>query len=242
MTKLFEKTIYLKNNKVIVCLSIISIAIGFSYGVSLIYYNLFCGCILTLSQIYLVAVFIATGLLGSVFEFVLKKFIFNYLEEYLSKEKLKEVIEDNIFNILEKQKNIDDNESYINVEIENGEVAIPDTNNEIIDSLIVTASKTIDKIKETNEYVCQSTKTFKDGLNFIAFYTNKRIVGYGKIISNYNEVKNNHKHFKIESFIPLDIEHRLPYAYLRNYKYCTSASLKNAKSTYDIRPNKYEIS
>ena len=100
----------------------------------------------------------------------------------------------------------------------------------------------LNKIKETNEYVCQASKSFKDDLNFIAFYTNKRIVGYGKIISNYNEVKDNHKHFKIEAFIPLDIEHRLPYTYLRNYKYCTSASLKNAKTTYDIRPSKYEIS
>lgn len=101
------------------------------------------------------------------------------------------------------------------------------------DTVIVPVTYSVETIKLNLEYTCPSGRKFKDGLQYIAFYKSKEIVGYGKISVDYPKIdkEKDLKIFKIEKFIDKSIPHMGNYAFAQNKRYCKSIDLTNADIT-----------
>jgi hypothetical protein len=102
------------------------------------------------------------------------------------------------------------------------------------DTVIVPVSFSINEIKNSNVYECPNNRTFKQNLNYIAFYKSKQIVGYGELNKEpYDDGKM--KIFEIKKFEPLAIKHLDRYAYVQNKRYCNFKQLQSAKTTEDLK-------
>ncbi len=119
-----------------------------------------------------------------------------------------------------------DNLSFNNDGIEN------DYSGEYFNVVIVPAGRTIEDIKQTNIYKQQLERPFNKAVTYIAFYTNKKIVGYGRI--GKIEELTTHREYFIEKFIEIDIPHLERDYFVLNRKYTNLEVLLNAKTTKNI--------
>lgn len=200
----------------------IAMLLGTLYGIQLIFRNVFFFRNINNEEVNITAVLLATGLLGGVLQHVVEKIIKDFIDKNYPK------IEEDIKNEYEENKILEKEEQDENKIVERGQ-------NSQMNTVIVPVAKTYDEIRSSNEYKCPDTYIFKDGLEYIAFYKDKRIVGYGKIISDYNKSEAGMKIFKIEDFISKNIAHKKKGAFVQNKMYCNFEKLKSAITTDEIR-------
>lgn len=217
-------------NRIIQISSTVAFFIGLIYAFFLLGDNLFNNKTINTTEVQIVAVLLAAGLLGNVLNYVLRKIVKDQIVQYLPEEKLKEIIDEQVADLYiakaEEEKKNEIDESI-------------DTS--ALNTVIVPVERTLDIIKKEGFYRCPSYYKFKQGLEYIAFYKNKRIVGYGKLVSppHYNDDSNGMKEFKIEEFISKEIPHNKKGAFVQNKMYCNIDKLKNARTTDEIRDLNY---
>lgn len=185
------------------------------------------------TEVQILAVLLAAGLLGGILNFVLRKFVREFVEDYLSKDDtLKPLIEEELDKRQRQIKEEDDRNKIEETESENKL-----NSNDSLNTVIVPVQNSINSIINSLKYECPDTYKFKHGLEYISFYKDKEIVGYGKLKfpNEYNNSKNGRKEFQIESFNKLEIPHDRKGAFIQNKMYCNSTRLLSAKTTDDIR-------
>jgi hypothetical protein len=101
-----------------------------------------------------------------------------------------------------------------------------------IDSVIVPVSKTLVELKSTNIYKQQVNRPFKQEVDYLIFYSNKKIVGYGKILKIDELIT--HREYLIEKFIEIDIPHLERGSFIIGRKYTSLKTVLNAKTTKEI--------
>ena len=101
-----------------------------------------------------------------------------------------------------------------------------------IDSVIVPVSTTIEEIKLINIYKQQINRPFKQKVDYLIFYANKKIVGYGKILKIDELIT--HREYLIEKFIEIDIPHLERGSFIIGRKYTSLKTVLNAKTTKEI--------
>jgi hypothetical protein len=101
-----------------------------------------------------------------------------------------------------------------------------------IDSIIVPVSRTINEIKSTSIYLQQINRPFKQKVDYLIFYANKKIVGYGKILKIDELIT--HREYYIEKFIEIDIPHLERGSFIIGRKYTSLKTVLNAKTTKEI--------
>jgi hypothetical protein len=101
-----------------------------------------------------------------------------------------------------------------------------------IDSVIVPVSTTIEEIKLINIYKQQINRPFKQKVDYLIFYANKKIVGYGKILKIDELIT--HREYFIEKFIEIDIPHLERGSFIIGRKYTSLKTVLNAKTTKEI--------
>jgi len=179
------------------------------------------------NEILLAGWLIGAGLLGSVFGYVLKAIIKDYVTKYCQDEII-ELIKTEVYENQTEQKY----ENAYNDEIEKGIIQTG------FDTVIVPISKTYNDVLVKNEYECPSEYKFKDGLKYIAFYLKKKVIGYGEISNDYQINVDGLKYFKFKNFINRDISHKPSGAFIQNKMYCNIEDLRKAKDTSEIRSRK----
>lgn len=102
----------------------------------------------------------------------------------------------------------------------------------IIDSVIVPVNKTIKEILSTNIYKQQIDKPFRKKVDFLVFYANRKILGYGKIAEVHELIT--HREYYIEKFIEVDIPHLEKGYFIIGRKYTNIEMVHNAKTTKDL--------
>jgi hypothetical protein len=213
----------MKNNteKLIKVASNICFILGLLLSIILTYKLIFCFNICESHEmVLLIAVLFSAGILGSISKEVLKKIVENLFNKYIEKNNIKDILN----TIIEEV--VDENETELNDD------SIDMKNKNVV---IVPAGKTIDKIKKTNKYLRQSNRPFKKNIKYIAFYTNKEIVGYGEIIEIIEP--NNEKDYReyvLKSFNELEIKHYSSTFFVLNVKYSNLDKLLKAKTTDDL--------
>lgn len=140
--------------------------------------------------------------------------------ESFSKISIADIVANSISEI-EKQNKEEDNQIIV------------DEKDNTFDTIIVPTGITLSGIKKHNQYVCQSYRPIKTGIKYIAFYINKEIVGYGKILS-FNPDSFGNIVYQLENFNSLSIPHIGKYAYVQNRRYCSLSRLFEAASTSEI--------
>jgi hypothetical protein len=100
-------------------------------------------------------------------------------------------------------------------------------------TVIVPVCITIADIRKNKQYLCPLYRPLKKGILYIAFYIDKEIVGYGKIISSSIDSFGNIV-YQLDGFHPLNIPHIGKGAYVQNRKYCSITKLLKAKKTSEI--------
>lgn len=206
--------------------SAISFSTGLIYGLFLLAKNIFCVYEIKETEVQILAALLAAGLLGSVFDFVLRKILTEFLEHY------KEELTQKIKYEWEQTQTLTKEENDVNT-IEETKTQ-PDNS---LNTVIVPVQNSLASIKRDLIYVCPAIYKFKDGLEYIAFYKNKEIVGYGRLRfpNNYNKDVDGKKIFEIENYIEREIPHNKKGAFIQNKKYCKIDELLAAKTTDDIR-------
>lgn len=210
-------------SKFISIASAFSLSIGMLYGLFLLYNNIMQMRDIAESEVQIVAVLLATGLLGNVLSFVLEKIVKDLITEKFS-DQLSMSVDSAVerLNVLRKEEEDDNTRQETQ-------------NSSVFNTVIVPVGNTAEQVKSKNEYICPSRYKFKSGLEYISFYKNKEIIGYGKITSDYNKDLNGEKIFIIDKFIQLSIPHNRPGAFVQNKMYCNIDQLLKANNTEDIR-------
>lgn len=103
----------------------------------------------------------------------------------------------------------------------------------IPDTVIVPVGITLSHIKQHNQYICQPHRPIRAGIKYIAFYVEKEIVGYGKIIATTIDSLGNNV-YQLNNFQILSIAHNGKYAYVQNRRYCQLSKLLAAITTANI--------
>jgi hypothetical protein len=106
-----------------------------------------------------------------------------------------------------------------------------------LDTVIVPIGRSYDFVIQNTMYQCPALRTFKNGLKYIAFYMDKKIIGYGEIEDKYPIIKDNEWLFKLKSINELNIPHLSKGAFVQNKLYCNKTNLVSAKDTSEIRPD-----
>jgi len=233
-----------KQDLYIRAISYILLTIGLLLSLFLLYKIVFLGCRqLCDLEIKLAVLFIAGGLGGSVFSFVLKKIITDNIVKYCEEE-ITNTIKSELAKTAKKIINRipeEVEEAIILNKALNEEEIIQTSNDEILNNtdlntVIVPVTDTSESVKLNKQYICPENYVFKNGLDYIAFYLNKRVIGYGKITSNYQENNSGVRIFAFDAFINLDIPHERKGAFVQGKMYCNIEMLKKAKNTMEIRP------
>lgn len=200
--------------------------IGLLYGISLVIRNSFFYYNIQETEVQILAVLLATGLVGSVLNYILKKHVKKIIEEYVSKQLLIKIVDEEIE--LSREAKVE--EDITNNEDESRS----DTE---LNTVIVPVQRTLDKVIEKSFYECPEDYKFKDGLEYIAFYKKKKIVGYGKLKPHpyYNAPENGKRIFAIDQFIRKEIPHLKKGAFVQNKMYCNIEKLLSANTTDEIR-------
>lgn len=152
------------SRNIIKALAVILMLTGLSLLVVLVWRIVFDNNLPELSMpiVYLTALAITSGLLGSFFEEVMVK---------IGVEKYKEIYQEEYINqIIEKRESEETQEK--NLQVTNEMVAI------------VAVGDTYHWNVQHNIYYCQSNRPIKEGINYIAFYKNKTITK----LYNFNKV------------------------------------------------------
>ena len=214
------------NNRIIQISSTIAFFIGLTYSGFLLTLNVFKNRTIDTTEVQILAVLMASGLLGNVLNYILKKIVKDQIQQYITSEKLRELVDEQ----LEEIHHAETEESNTNEIVENSKY-------DDLNTVIVPVQNTLDSVKLSRAYVCPDRYQFKQGLEFIAFYKEKKIVGYGKLVhpNNYNNSINGVKRFEIEEFISKVIPHKKKGAFVQNKMYCNIDKLRRANSTEDIR-------
>jgi|GEM_PF-6529744 len=211
-------------NKLIESSSAVAFLIGLVYGVFLLVKNSFLYYDIRETEVQILAVLLATGLLGSVLNFILKKHVKNIIDEHVKKNLLLKIVDEEIQIYREEA---------LKEEIANK----TDESNDLLNTVIVPVQKTLDNVIENLFYECPEGYQFKKDLNYIAFYKSKKIVGYGRLKypPSYNTPSDGRKVFAIEEFIKKEIPHLRKGAFVQNKMYCNIEKLKSATTTDQIR-------
>lgn len=216
---------------IISLLSIISIIVGISFSVLLIYKYEYFGVKFDENYVMLIAVLIAGGLLGSTLKFVLEKLVSEQVKNKCE-DKINSIVETEVNKKIEEVVDKKVNEAVgtqmpLAMEEVSESTIIEFENKDNYNTVIVPVSKSIENVKKYNEYKCPKSRSFKNGLKYIAFYKDMQIIGYGKLSVSYPKIVENDWVFKFEKFIEKTIEHNEKGAYVQNKRYCTFESLSN---------------
>jgi hypothetical protein len=209
----------------ILFLSVVSLFTGILLSLILVFKNIFLKYIVTDIEIKFIIILIAGGLLGSVLDFVLKKHLKDYVEKYIDQEKIESILAE----LLEKNLLLKEEQE---IKAEEDEIS---PNNEL-DTVIVPVARTYASVIANKEYKCPYKYAFKKDLKYIAFYKDKKVLGYGELDSNYNLDIGGEKIFKFKNYTERTIPHELKGAYVQNKVYCKMINFIKAKTTADIRP------
>ena len=174
-------------------------------------------------KVFLLSILIAAGLLGSVFRDVLKQITLEQIKRFLSSQETESLIEELIAQA--KQQEISE---------EAESEAIETNNASNYDTVIVPAGRTIKDIKHNRRYLQQLNRPFKKDIKYIAFYVQKKIVGYGEIAPSQTSETNTERIVVLKSFEPLNIIHETSGFYVLNRRYCKLDTLKKARTTSEI--------
>ena len=229
-----KKKIKISFEKLIVYISCALLFLCFLFVLALFFKFTFLNQKIEFEEIYFIAVIGSIGLLGSVLEFVLKKLIMNQIDKYLDKESLAKIVSQYIKNneadINEKiQTIIDENEiSRSEIKTKAG-INISELN-----TVIVPVNNSWHTVKLNRVYECQPERFIPDSIKYIAFYYEKKIVGWSKIEAR--EIVNGRYKVSLENLTEISIPHLQKGAYVQNRRYCNIELLKKAINTDEIRP------
>lgn len=214
----------------ILALSVISLLMGLVlslvYIVSIIFCNdnTICGHVFGETELKLIGLLIAGGLLGSVLDFVLKKIVKEHIKKYIDDG----VLDDLLSTIIEE------NESLEKEEEEEAKKEEENPRSEL-DTVIVPVGKSYISVLRNQEYRCPSERFFKSGLKYIAFYRNKEVIGVGEIKDGYPKIDGNDQVFRFK-YSSLSIPHNKKGALVQNKLYCKHEILIRAKNSGEIIP------
>ncbi|MCX6147173.1 MAG: hypothetical protein NTW25_07980 [Candidatus Kapabacteria bacterium] len=241
MIKFLEK-IEENSDNFITILSILSILIGIAFSILLIFKYVSYGVKFEENYVKLIAVLIASGLLGSTLKFALEKLVTKQVKKHCENEiklKVENEVEKKVIKEVEKRVK-EEVEKKVKEEIgtqlplameevsESTKIEIENKNN--YNTVIVPVAKSIEFVKENSQYRCPKNRSFKEGLKYIAFYKDKKVIGYGKLSESFPKVVENDWVFKFEEFIDKIIIHNEKGAYVQNKRYCTIESLSNKET------------
>ncbi len=205
-----------------------------------------------LFEIYLVAIVTLIGLiLGGFIDKAIKHYIKKQFDEYGITKKIQGLVKEELSDVNNKFSDIKSEIVDVHTLAENAQNNVDgdchNIDNGILDkshntltetknTVIVNVKNAIGEVKKNLTYICPSRYSFKDGLEYIAFYKDKRILGYGKLenFDNYNDAIGETKEFKIGKFEDVNIRHEKKGALIQNKMYCNFEKLKNANTTEDI--------
>lgn len=136
----------------------------------------------------------------------------------------KNTIAEIVVNLIKETEYLNNNEKQQALEVDNDDT---------FNTVIVPVCITIANIKKYKQYLCPLYRAFKKDILYIAFYINKEIVGYGKIISSSIDSFGNIV-YQLDDFHPLNIPHIGKGAYVQNRKYCNISKLLKAINTSKI--------
>lgn len=225
-------------NKLTKVISAVAFILGLSYGILLLVKNACFGYEIKVTEAQFLTILLATGLIGNVLSYILEKYISKVVKEHVSEEFILKIVKEHlskdIVKIIKEEQGVKDFLlEIVDEEMENKTDELDNS----LNTVIVPVKNTLDNIKDNLFYECPENYKFKTGLNYIAFYKEKEIVGYGKLKPpvNYNTPLGGRKVFMIEEFKKIEIPHLKKGAFIQNKMYCNIEKLKSAKNTDEIR-------
>jgi len=235
-----KKTLnFIQNNGeyIIIFLSNILLLLGLFYCVWIIYQDIFNNKCITDSNVKLIGILIIGGLLGGVLNSVLKKYLKDFVKENINEEYLRKYINEEVSDYVPDfitETNLANND-----EKEQNNLKIIDIKT-VLDTIIVPVKYSYDDIIKNELYVCPKKRKFNNNyLGYIAFYKDRKVIGYGKIKNKIADNGHGEQVFELTEITKLNIS--MPKgskgAFIQNRLYCNIEKLKNATNTNDIRPD-----